>query len=109
MAASDAEFILLFDLGLTILVALAFSFIFSKAKIPMALGQLVAGMLIGPYGLGLIQDLDLINLLASLGIILLMFTVGLEMDPLEMRRLGPEVLMITIVELGVTFTSVALV
>lgn len=82
---------------------------FSKAKLPIALGQLVAGMLIGPYGLGLIQDLGLINLLASLGIILLMFTVGLEMDPRELRDLGPEVLIVTVVELGVTFTSVAVV
>src|SRR5207245_8998269 len=66
-------------------------------------------MLIGPYGLGLSQDFRVINLLSSLGIILLMFTVGLEMDPLDIRRLGPKILIVTIVELGLTFTSVAIV
>jgi len=107
--ASSPEFVLLLDLGLTILAALGFGFLFSKAKLPIVAGQLVAGMLIGPYGLGLIQDLGVINLLASLGIILLMFTVGLEMDPLDIRRLGPKILIVTIVELGLTFTSVAIV
>ena len=107
--ASSPEFVLLLDLGLTILAALGFGFLFSKAKLPIVVGQLVAGMLIGPYGLGLIQDLGVINLLASLGIILLMFTVGLEMDPLDIRKLGPKILIVTIVELGLTFASVAVV
>jgi monovalent cation:H+ antiporter-2, CPA2 family len=107
--ASSPEFVLLLDLGLTILAALGFGFLFSKAKLPIVVGQLVAGMLIGPYGLGLIQDLGVINLLASLGIILLMFTVGLEMDPLDIRKLGPKVIIVTIVELGLTFASVAVV
>jgi CPA2 family monovalent cation:H+ antiporter-2 len=107
--ASSPEFVLLLDLGLTILAALGFGFLFSKAKLPIVVGQLVAGMLIGPYGLGLIQDLGVINLLASLGIILLMFTVGLEMDPLDIRKLGPKVIIVTIVELGLTFASVAIV
>ncbi len=79
--ASTPEFSLLLDLGLAILAALAFSLLFSKVKQPVVVGQLIAGIIIGPFGLGLIQDLTTINLLASLGIILLLFVVGLELDP----------------------------
>ena len=103
--ALSPEFALLLDLGLAIFAALGFSFLFSRLKQPAVVGQLLAGMLIGPFGLGLIQDLSTINLLASLGIILLLFTVGLELDPLEIRRIAPESFVFAAVELTVSFGS----
>ncbi len=72
----------------------------------MVLGQLIAGIIIGPFGLGLIQDLGTINLLASLGIVLLLFTVGLELDPLEIRKIGPDSFILATVELTISFVSV---
>ncbi len=104
--ASSPEFTLLLDLGFAIFAALGFSFFFSKLKQPVVVGQLIAGMIVGPFGLGLIQDLNTINLLASLGIILLLFTVGLELDPLEIRGVGAGSLVLAVVELSVTFVSV---
>jgi len=88
------------------MAALGFSVLLSKLKQPVVLGQLVAGILIGPFGLGLIQDVNTINLLASLGIILLLFTVGLELDPLEIRRIGAGSIMLTTVELTISFVTV---
>jgi monovalent cation:H+ antiporter-2, CPA2 family len=104
--ASTPEFSLLFGLGLSIFAAFAFSILFSKIKQPVVLGQLIAGMIIGPFGLGLVQDLGAINLLASLGIVLLLFTVGLELDPLEIRKIGPDSFILAFVELIITFFSV---
>ena len=104
--ASSPEFTLLLDLGLTVISALGFSLLFSKLKQPVVVGQLLAGMMIGPFGLGLIRDLNTINLLASVGIILLLFTVGLELDPLEIRRIGPESIILAVVELAITFGAV---
>ena len=104
--ASSPEFALLLDIGLTIISALGFSLLFSKLKQPVVVGQLLAGMTIGPFGLGLIRDLNTINLLASLGIILLLFTVGLELDPLEIRRIGPESIILAVMELAITFGAV---
>ena len=104
--ASTPEFSLLLNLGLAIFAAFAFSILFSRIKQPVVLGQLIAGIIIGPFGLGLIQDLGEINLLASLGIVLLLFTVGLELDPLEIRRIGPDSFILTFVELTVTFFAV---
>ena len=104
--ASTPEFTLLFNLGLSIFAAFAFSILFSKIKQPVVLGQLIAGIIVGPFGLGLVQDLGAINLLASLGIVLLLFTVGLELDPLEIRKIGPDSFILAFVELMVTFFSV---
>jgi CPA2 family monovalent cation:H+ antiporter-2 len=106
---ASADFSFLFDLGLAVFAALGFSYLFSKIKQPAVIGQLIAGIIIGPFGLGLIQNLNTINLLASLGIILLLFTVGLELDPLEIRKIGPDSFILALVELTVTFTTVTLV
>src|SRR6266487_6419780 len=91
--ASTPEFSLLLNLGLAIFAAFAFSI-------------LIAGIIIGPFGLGLVQDLGAISLLASLGIVLLLFTVGLELDPLEIRKIGPDSFILAFVELMITFVSV---
>jgi len=104
--AATPEFSLLLNLGLAISAAFGFSFLFSKIKQPVVLGQLIAGIIIGPFGLGLIQDLGTINLLASLGIVLLLFTVGLELDPLEIRRIGANSFILAAVELTISFVSV---
>ena len=105
---ASADFSFLFDLGLAVFAALGFSYLFSKIKQPVVVGQLIAGIIIGPFGLGLIQNLN-INLLASLGIILLLFTVGLELDPLEIKKIGPDSFILAVVELTVTFITVTLV
>ena len=104
--ASTPEFSLLLNLGLAIFAAFAFSIFFARIKQPVVLGQLIAGIIVGPFGLGLVQDLGAINLLASLGIVLLLFTVGLELDPLEIRKIGPDSFMLAFVELIITFVSV---
>jgi CPA2 family monovalent cation:H+ antiporter-2 len=106
---ASADFSFLFDLGLAVFAALGFSYLFSKIKQPVVVGQLIAGIIIGPFGLGLIQNLNTINLLASLGIILLLFTVGLELDPLEIKKIGPDSFILAVVELTVTFVTVTLV
>lgn len=104
--ASTPEFSLLLNLGLAIFAAFAFSMLFSRFKQPVVLGQLIAGIIVGPFGLGLVQDLSAINLLASLGIVLLLFTVGLELDPLEIRKIGTDSFILAFVELLVTFFAV---
>jgi predicted Kef-type K+ transport protein len=53
------------DLGLAVASALVFSLLFYKLRLPMIVGQLVAGMVVGPFGLGLIRDTTAIDFLAS--------------------------------------------
>jgi Kef-type K+ transport system membrane component KefB len=59
-----------------------------KIGIPPVLGKLVIGIVIGPSVLGWLQPQPLINSLASLGVIILMFIAGLETDMVQMRRVG---------------------
>ncbi len=56
MLASSSEFDLLL-IGITLFAALGFSFLFSKLKQPVVIGQPLSDMIVGPFGLGLVQDL----------------------------------------------------
>lgn len=60
--------------------------LFQRLKLGSVLGYLVAGTVIGPTGLGLVSDLEGIRALAELGVVFLLFTVGLEL-PFERIRL----------------------
>ena len=96
----------LLDLGIAVAAALLFSVLFYKLGLPMIAGQLVAGMLVGPYApypLGLIRDTTSIDFLATLGIILLLFVIGLEMDPRKFGKLGLRIIMLTSFEFLVAF------
>ena len=53
-------------------------FIFHRFKLPSILGLLITGMLAGPYGLGFISDLKEVDILEEIGIIFLLFIIGIE-------------------------------
>jgi CPA2 family monovalent cation:H+ antiporter-2 len=53
-------------------------FILGKFRIPSIIGFLAAGVLLGPYGLELIKDIHLVEIFAEIGVVLLLFTIGLE-------------------------------
>src|SRR5437016_9413590 len=94
----------LFDLGIAVAAALLFSLLFYKLRLPMIVGQLVAGMVVGPFGLGLIRDTTAIDFLSTLGIILLLFVIGLELDPRHLKSVGSKAIVLTTVEFLVAFT-----
>ncbi|HVW28876.1 MAG TPA: glutathione-regulated potassium-efflux system protein KefC [Polyangiaceae bacterium] len=60
-----------------------------RLRLGSVLGYLAAGCVIGPFGLGLIRDVESIGRLAELGVVLMLFLIGLELEPnrlWEMRR-----------------------
>ena len=59
-----------------------------RIKIPAVLGEIVAGIVIGPSMLGLVEPSDALKVLAEVGVIILLAEVGLEMDLNELRRVG---------------------
>jgi monovalent cation:H+ antiporter-2, CPA2 family len=70
--------------------SIAVVFIFHQFRLPSIAGFLVAGALIGPYGLNLISDIGTVQALAEIGIVLLLFTIGIEFSLVHlvsMRRL----------------------
>ena len=73
------------NLALVLTVAALTSLVFQRLRQPVVFGYLVAGMIVGPYiPLPLVADQQMIRTLAELGVILLMFSIGLEFS---MRRL----------------------
>lgn len=74
-------------------VSLAVVMLFRRLRLPAAIGFIVSGVLIGPGGLALIPDQDLVHTLAEIGVVLLLFTVGLELRVADLARGGRSLLM----------------
>lgn len=75
-----------------------------KLKASPVLGFLFTGVAIGPHGLGVIQDVDSVAALAELGVIFLLFTIGLELSVTRLRALAS--LVFGLGALQVTLTSI---
>ena len=77
------------DLAIIIVFAKFFGLIARKCKAPQVVGQIVAGLIIGPSVLGLVQQSDFITQMAEVGVILLMFSAGLETNLKDLLKTGP--------------------
>src|SRR3977135_1091760 len=73
---------------LVLLCALAAAWLVQRVRQPPLVGFLAAGVLVGPYGLGLIRDVHVVWRLAEVGVVLLLFPVGLDLSLSSVRRLG---------------------
>ena len=72
-------------------------------KLPPLLGYLGTGVLLGPSALGAVHNLDTIGLLADLGLVLLLFGIGLECGWSRIREVGVRVILIAVVEMAIMF------
>jgi Kef-type K+ transport system membrane component KefB len=75
-------------LAIILLSTKLFGLITRKIKLPQVVGALLAGVILGPACLGLIEKTEFISDLSELGVILLMFTVGMETDIDELKKSG---------------------
>jgi CPA2 family monovalent cation:H+ antiporter-2 len=69
------------------LVSVVIAYLCYKIRLVPIAGFLLAGVLIGPNALGLVQDLELVDMLAEIGIILLLFTIGIEFSLEKLARI----------------------
>ena len=74
--------------------------------VPIA-GFLIAGVLIGPNGLGFIDDQKIVEILAEVGVILLLFTIGLELSLGKLFRIGRPIFIGGLIQVGATVGLVA--
>jgi len=74
-----------------------------RLRQPVILGYLVVGVAVGPHALGLVGDLVLIEAVATMGVALLMFTLGLEISISQLRQVGKVGLWGGIAQILVTF------
>ena len=103
--------LILGNLLIIIIVARLAAELAERIKIPAVLGEIIAGIIIGPSVLGLIdpiKNLDVANmvlLLGEIGVILLLFQVGLEMDLGEMAKVGKPALLVALIGVLVPFAA----
>ena len=81
------EFLVIQDIVIILLVSLPIIFLFRKLNLPSLVGFLLAGMIIGPFGFKLIKAVNEIEVMAEIGVILLMFTIGLEVSFTQINRI----------------------
>ena len=62
-------------------------FVLHRVKIPSIVGFLISGIIIGPYGIGLIGDTHAVEIMAEVGVILLLFTIGIEFSMAKLARI----------------------
>lgn len=81
------------DIGISVLAATALGFIFQLFRQPVILGYLVAGALIGPsIGFNLVSGAASIEVISEIGLILLLFIIGLELNPTKLVSSGRQLL-----------------
>ena len=75
------DLLTLFGLGVAVVL------LFHRAKVPPIVGFLITGVLCGPYGFGLISEPAQVEAMAEIGVVLLLFTVGIEFSLEQLARL----------------------
>ncbi len=101
------ELTLLRDLVILVAVAIPVVAVAQRLRVPTVVGFLLTGVAIGPHSLGFIPDAASVSGLAELGIILLLFTIGLELSVSRIIRLGRLVLQGGAVQVAVTIATTA--
>lgn len=81
------ELVFLKDLVLVFGVSTLVVFLFHRLRQPSVVGFLASGILVGPYGLSLIGEVHQVELLAEIGVVLLLFTIGLEFSISKLNQM----------------------
>jgi monovalent cation:H+ antiporter-2, CPA2 family len=90
------------DLAVVMIIASAVAFLFYKLKQPLIIGYLIAGIIIGPYTppFNLIKQTEFLSVFAEIGVVLLLFTIGLEFPLNKIRSLGRVVVGVSAIEIS---------
>ena len=101
------EVTILRELIILLAVSLPITYIFHRVKLPALVGFLITGVLIGPYGAAVITETRVVERLADMGVVLLLFTVGLEFSIQDILRSGRQFLIGGGVQVLLTVAAVA--
>jgi len=101
------KFLFIKEIVIILSVAIPIIFLFKKLKMSSIIGFLIAGVVIGPYGLELISSSEQIETMAEIGVILLMFTIGLEFSLGKLVKMKKLLLYAGTAQVGITIVIVA--
>ncbi len=85
------------DLAIIIVAAKAFGLLAKKLKAPQVVGEILAGLIIGPTCFGLVGQSDFLAVMAEIGVVLIMFGAGLETNMKDLIVTGPKALIIALI------------
>jgi CPA2 family monovalent cation:H+ antiporter-2 len=96
-----------------ILILLGFSvvivFILQRLKLPSIIGFLITGAIIGPYGLSLVNAVEQVEILSEIGVILLLFVIGMELSISQLASIKKTVFIGGLLQVGLTILVSGLV
>lgn len=104
-AASVDHSAVIFSLFVVLAAAKMMAEIFERLRQPSVVGEILAGVIIGPSLLGWVAPSDLISVLAEVGVIFLLFTVGLETKPRDIFQVGGRAVMVGIIGVALPFVA----
>src|SRR5689334_4101389 len=97
------------DLLIILLTAVPVAFLCLRLRLPLVVGLILSGIAIGPYGLGLVKDIETIEILAEIGVMLLLFTIGLEFSLNRLREMKTLVLVGGGLQVALTIAAAAVI
>ncbi len=77
------------DLAIILTAAKLMGLLARKCRVPQVVGEILAGLLIGPSLLGFVEQTDFLSYMAEIGVVLIMFSAGLETNLRDMIKTGP--------------------
>lgn len=83
------DYVIFRDIAVVLIAGKYMGLLARRWKAPQVAGEILAGLLIGPCLLGLVQPSDFLTQMAELGVVLLMFSAGLDSDIDEIIKSGP--------------------
>jgi len=95
--------LLLFELFAIFVAAKVVGEIFERLRLPAVLGEILAGVLIGPYALGWIHPSDTLKAIAEIGAIFVLFHAGLEVSPQDLVKVGRTAVLVAVAGIIVPF------
>ncbi|MBW2366158.1 MAG: cation:proton antiporter, partial [Deltaproteobacteria bacterium] len=99
------EIPLLNDIVVIFGLAIAVLFICHRLRVQAVVGYLLTGIFVGPYGFGLVKAVHEVEILAEIGIVLLLFTIGIEFSLKKLLQIRKSVLMGGSLQVLLTFLA----
>jgi CPA2 family monovalent cation:H+ antiporter-2 len=87
------EIPLLTDIDIILGLSIGILFVFLRLKMPTLIGFFLTGILAGPHGLGLVQAVHEVEVMAEIGVVLLLFTIGIEFSINQLLQIRKSVLL----------------
>lgn len=102
-----------YDFLLAIAIILLFTKVFGlfteRLNLPQVVGAIIAGIILGPSGVGILQETEFLSKTAEIGVIMLMFVAGLDTDLIELKKVGFMAFFIALMGVIVPFIGCSLV